>query len=418
MSIPNLKSLHACNPNFDICLQREENYYVNLAAARGEDAVKRMRRAIALSPNKPTHQLLAGHSGSGKSTELLRLKLELEQQGFCVIYFVADSYANINRVGVIDIWLMMIQPILHQLEKTTDSLSLNYFANAIITIERLMRIPVPVGNFTYVSRLQKILQVFQDHDQQDHPIRSYLEPRIRNLLIVAIEEVTTMEIDRLKHLGKKGLVMLVDNLDRMPLEQMEIVFSEGGKYLRQFQCHTIYTIPFLAIAQTIAHTDDKLQQQFQKYGNAPIVLPPIKLNARDGSINSESLNLLRQVVLARILPDLSPAQRLEQVTAVFDRLETLDQLCIASYGHLPYLLSLLQGCLQRQGLPINLEILQQVISSDRHLRQSSISNGDRQTLQQCLQNNQIPPLEALNLCRRLLIFEHHDADGYWFTSPY
>ncbi len=88
----NPEFLQACNPSFSICLPKEANYYIDLTAARGENVVKRMRRAIALSSNKHTYQLLSGQIGSGKSTELLRLKFELEQQGFVVIYCAVDQY--------------------------------------------------------------------------------------------------------------------------------------------------------------------------------------------------------------------------------------------------------------------------------------------------------------------------------------
>ncbi|MEI6065591.1 MAG: hypothetical protein WCQ26_13435, partial [Pseudanabaena sp. ELA748] len=135
----NLESLHACNPSFDIYSSKNTNYYVNLTVAGGEDAVKRMRRAIALSPNKPTYQLLSGHIGCGKSTELLRLKLELEQQGFCVIYCVADKYLPINQVGLIEIWLVMLRLILQQLERSNDFLSLSHVSNAIAEMETSIR---------------------------------------------------------------------------------------------------------------------------------------------------------------------------------------------------------------------------------------------------------------------------------------
>ena len=407
--MPNLESLHACNPSFTICLQKE-NYYVNLATARGEDVVKRMRRAIALSPNKPTYQLLSGHIGSGKSTELLRLKLELEQQGFAVIHCAADKYLQIDDVGLTEIWLVILTMILQQIEKKPDLPSLAYLPNAIAEIEKWMRMSAPLGISTYAPRLHRVLQTLQDSEQQRRQLHHYLEPRLKNSLIVAIEEVTKIEVDRLKQLGKKGLVILVDNLDRLSLEQAEIIFGEGGKYLRQFPCHMIYTLPLPA------HADDKFQEQFQKYGNSPIVLPNLQLCDRDGVINSESLKLLRQIILVRMLPNIQLEQRLEQVTDCFDHLETLDQLCLASHGHLPYLLSLLQGCLQRQDPPIDLETLQQVLDSDRAMRLSTISDRDRQLLQEYLTSDRALTPEALNLCRRFLLFEHHDVSGSWFSS--
>jgi hypothetical protein len=182
--------------------------------------------------------------------------------------------------------------ILQQIEKEGDLLSLAYLPNAIAEIEKWTRISAPISISTYVDRLHRVLQALQNSEQLRRQLHHYLEPRLKNSLIVAIEEATKIEVDRLKQLGKKGLVILVDNLDRLSFEQAEIVFGEGGKYLRQFQCHMIYTLPL------VAHNDDRFQQQFQKYSNSPIVLPNLQLRDRDGVINSESLNLLRQIVLA------------------------------------------------------------------------------------------------------------------------
>jgi hypothetical protein len=414
--MPHLESLHACNPSFTLCSDNKANYYVDLAALRGEDVVKRLRRAIALSPNKPTCQLLSGHIGSGKTTELLRLKFELEQQGFAVIYCAADSYLQINDISLIELWLTLIKLILQQLESKGDSLSFAYLPNTVAEIEKWMRISIPIGISTYGPRLQRILQILRENDQNRRQLRYYLEPRIKSSLLAAGEEITNLEIDRLKQMGKKGLVILVDNLDRLSLAQVEIIFGEGGKYLRQFQCHTIYTVPLLAIA----NNDDQFQQRQQQHlkGYTPIVLPNLMLRDRQGAINSSNLNLLRQVILARILPNLAAERRLERVTHFFDHLETLDLLCVSSHGHLPYLLSLLSGCLQLQALPISLQTLTEILEIDHATRLSTISDQDHQTLQQYVTKAHSLTPDAINLCRHLLLFEHHDAQGEWFSSPF
>lgn len=406
----NIESLHACNPSFSICLEKGSNYYIDLAAARGENVVKRMRRAIALSPNKPTYQLFSGQIGSGKSTELLRLKLELEQQGFAVIYCAVDQYLQIDDFGLAELGLVILKLILQQLESKGDSISLAYLPNAIAEVEKWMRIIPSINISTSGQRLQRILQTLQDNEQSRRQLHHHLETGLTNLLIVAIEEVTAMAVDRVKQTGKKGLVILVDNLDRLSLEQADLVFGRGGKYLRQFQCHTIYTLPLLAIAN--------LSDQMSLKGNVAIALPNLQLCDRDDVVHPESLNLLRQVVLARMLPNISPELRLEQVTDCFENLETLDRLCLASHGHLPHLLSLLQGCLQAQDPPIDLDTLNQVLECDRNTRLSTICDRDRQDLENCLTNAYVLTPTAINLCRRLLLFAHHDQQSYWFSSPF
>ena len=415
--MPNRESLHPCNPNFVIPFDKMQDYYVDLANGRGEDVVKRMRRAIVVSPNKPTCQLLAGHIGSGKTTELLRLKMELEQRGFQVLYCAIDDYLQTTTMGLTELWLVILNLLVQQLEKQGESLSLAYLPNAIREIELWLRVAAPIGIATYCPRIQKIIQAIQESPANYNQLQTTLESRLKNSLLAAGEEVTAIAVDRFKQRGMKGLVIIVDNLDRLNPTQTEVLFGEGGKYLRQFQCHLIYTLPLLAIA----HTDEQWQERFQHNfkGNLPIFLPNMYLRDRQGIVNSQSLHLLRQVILKRIFPnppqDISEEKSLEQVS---DRPETLDHLCLASHGHLPYLLSLLYSCLQFQDLPIQMETLQQVLQMDRATRQSTISDRDQSSLEQAVNNPYLLTPDAIALCRRLLLFINHDSQGYWFSSPF
>ncbi len=411
--MPNLKSFAACNPSFLICLQTEDDYHVDLASGRGDSVGKKMRRAIALSSNKPTYQLLSGHVGSGKTIELLRLKSNLEQQGFAVIYVMADQYLQINDIGLAELWLVILNLMVQQIEKGEDSLSLAYLPNAISEIEQWLRMSRSVDQSTYGSRLHIILQALKNHVQCRRQLRYYLEPRLKNSLLVAGEEVTAIAVDRVKQLGKKGLVVMVDNLDRLSFEQMVRIFGDGEKYLRQFQCHIIFTLPLMSTSEQLQQFVPRLSQISQ-----PILLPNLTLRDRLGAVNLECLSLLRQVVLARMLPNVASEIRLDQVTKVFDNLETLDLLALSSHGHLPYLLSLLCGCLQWQDPPIQIETLNQVLQMDQETRLSTISDRDWQILQTCLASPHALTLEAIDLCRRGLLFEHHDLQGYWFSSPF
>jgi len=413
--MPVTESLVACNPSYSIYLDKDETYYIDLVTVRGEDIVKKLRRTITLSSNKPTYQLISGHVGSGKTTELFRLKASLEQQGFAVIYCAADKYLQISDVGLTELWLMILSIILQQVEKKGESLSLAYLPNAIAEIEQWLRISPPIGVSTYFPRLQRILQTLQENEQQRRQLRHHLESRLKNSLLAAGEEVTAVEVERLKQLGKKGLVILVDNLDRLNIEQIDGIFGEGGKYLRQFQCHTIYTLPILAIA------DEGESQSFQRRfkGTMPVLLPNLTIGDRLGNVRPECLNLLRQLVLVRLLPNTLQEKLLDSVEHMFDQLATLDHLIISSHGHLPYLLSLLCGCLQLQDLPIDLATLNQVLENDREMRLATLSQSDRQIIEQCVAGKnvlQISRSQIINLCRRLILFEHNDAKGYWYSS--
>ncbi|MEQ8756325.1 MAG: hypothetical protein RID09_22820 [Coleofasciculus sp. G1-WW12-02] len=65
--------------------------YVDCEEVRGDcDILIELGRSILLS-DRVTCNLYAGHRGAGKSTELLRLKADLEQQKYYVVYFAADD---------------------------------------------------------------------------------------------------------------------------------------------------------------------------------------------------------------------------------------------------------------------------------------------------------------------------------------
>jgi hypothetical protein len=79
----------ACSPTpLDMGNAEARKYYIDFSSVRGGNVIKELGRTIArLSPDKPTCQLFTGHIGCGKSTELQKLKAELEQQGFHAVYF-------------------------------------------------------------------------------------------------------------------------------------------------------------------------------------------------------------------------------------------------------------------------------------------------------------------------------------------
>lgn len=410
---PNSLPLQACNPShsiYPIKLSAElpeisnridrgdrqdynqnhnqnHNVYVDLSEARGDDVVKRLRRGIAMSPNRPTLQFLTGAIGSGKTTELLRLRRSLEQQGFVVIYCMADEYLPLGDVRVTEIWILLLYLVTQQMERQ-GALPLSYLPNVITRIGAKIRLNADiVGNLatnnsshsdeiSYTSRLSKILKFLQKHSQQRFQLRHYLEsplePKLKSYLSMAAEELVGKEIERLKQMGRKGLVILLDNLDRLSKEQAHQIFDAGAKYLQQFPCHTVYTLPVMSPVLNDVDTNgfnSDSARNFHSSRTLPhFVLPTLTLRDRQGEINPDILRLLRQIVLARVIPQIAPEQRLDHLPQAFADLETLDHLCIASEGHLPHLISLLYGCWQLQEPPFMREAIAAIVSDFHHYR--------------------------------------------------
>jgi len=80
--IDDLKRFYrACNParTLDYSDPEDRRYYIDFTEVRSGNMIRELMRTITFSDD-PTCQLFSGHIGCGKSTELLRLKAELQKE--------------------------------------------------------------------------------------------------------------------------------------------------------------------------------------------------------------------------------------------------------------------------------------------------------------------------------------------------
>jgi hypothetical protein len=101
-----LRFFKACNPSKTLVMgdASDRQYYIDFSDVRGCKIVEELQRTIVrISPDDPTCQLFTGHIGCGKSTELQRLKAELELAGFHVIYFESSQDLDMADIDVSDI---------------------------------------------------------------------------------------------------------------------------------------------------------------------------------------------------------------------------------------------------------------------------------------------------------------------------
>jgi SpoVK/Ycf46/Vps4 family AAA+-type ATPase len=222
----------------------------------------------------------------------------------------------------------------------------------------------------------------------------------------------------LKALGKKGLVVIVDNLDRVAIRPLpsgrslpEYLFIDRGEQLRKLKCHVVYTIP---LALTFSNDSAELQYRLGG-GVAPKVLPMIPVRLRSGEIFPQGLAMMRQMVLARAFPDIGASDRLSLITEVFDSLETLDRLCLVTGGHVRGLLALISDCLREQDPPFDRKCVERVIKELRDYRTNAIDPHEWELIFQVVQQQRVRgDIEYHTLLRSLFIFEYRDDQGAWF----
>ncbi len=413
----------ACNPTKPLMVEREEDrkYYMDLSAVRGGKTIDSLKRTIAvISPDEPTCQLFTGHIGCGKSTELLRLKAELQDAGFCVVYFESNQYLDVGDVDVTDILLAIAGQVSANLAAVGIKPQSNLFSRLFQDIGDFLQTPIALSAEAEISLgIAKIHAKTQDSPQLRRRLREYLEPRTSGIITAINQELLKGAVVELKKHGRQGLVVIVDNLDRVTYRmlpsgrsQPEYLFIDRGDELRQLQCHMVYTIP---LALTFCNESENLKNRLGG-GLIPQVLPMVQVRSRSGEFHQAGIELLRHLVLARAFPDLSACDRLELIKEVFDQPETLDRLCQISGGHLRNLLGLLYDCLRKQDPPLSSQTLETAIKERRDFLVSSIDNQEWELLFKVVTDQTVKGDEEYQvLLKSMLVFEYRDHEGCWYS---
>ena len=403
----------ASNPSRPIADQR---YYINFSDVRGGDIVEELARTIIdLSPDEATTQLLTGHVGSGKSTELFRLRDHLETAGFHVVYFESDIDLEMADVEVTDILLVMARQVSASLEKVGINLKPTYFQRLFQSISDTLRMPMEVTDVSLSVGIANITAQSKESTDLRSQLHQYLEPRTKNILDSINQELLDPGISQLKAQGKAGLVAIVDNLDRIfpnPKPsgrfQPEYLFVDRSEQLKRLNCHVLYTIPL-----SLAFSDD-LPILVNRFGVRPSVLTMVPVHDISGRINETSLDKLRQMVMARAFPNLSEGDRRLHIPQVFDTAATLDRLCKVSGGHMRSVLRYVYGCVRKQSPPLSQAVLEQVIRDERNDMLALINTDEWQLLFQAVKDRTFQGNNDYNsLLRNLFLYEYRDDRGRW-----
>lgn len=342
------KFYQASEPNRALRVENPEDhkYYIDFSSVRGGEIILEMKDNITLFSDDRSCALFTGHIGCGKSTELFRLKKDLEESGFHVVYFESSENLELTDVDIIDVMLAIAQQVTQSLaqlkveEPKTFNRLLRGVAKVLQTEIELSaegeipgigkiaantegkvsaEVNVPLvgkinasnqeGFSLVASGIGKITAKAKDDSKLRAKLSEYLGPQKTELLKAINQELLEPAIAKLKQQGKKGLVVIVDNLDRLDnrpkafgTPQQEYLFVDQGEYLNKLGCHVVYTMP---LALKFSNEYGNLTQRFD---DDPKVLPMVQVKLPDGTDCQEGINLLRQTEFQSIEALLSAVQ--------------------------------------------------------------------------------------------------------------
>ncbi len=334
-------------------IEPDDPWYVSLyddPELTPADPVRRLRFNIETS-DLETAQLFSGFRGTGKSTELRRLKAELEASGAVVVICDMQDYLNLHTpVDVSDFLLAMAGAFGESLKADpdilgTDQLSEGYFERfwAFMT-----RTKVDLTGLGASAKLSDVGVDLKANLKADPTFRQVLQKRLQGHLGALVSDVHAFFQDCVEALQARygqdvRVVLLLDSVENIRgtalnatevAASLEVLFHLHAEKLRIPNLHVVYTVPPWLKIKTPG-----LAGRYD--GEAQIQC--VKVRQRDGSPCHQGLAVLERVIARRgnwrrVLPDQA----------------ALDDMILASGGYLRDLFRLLQSLLrlsEQYGLP-------------------------------------------------------------------
>ncbi|MBW4518597.1 MAG: KAP family NTPase [Scytolyngbya sp. HA4215-MV1] len=436
MTLDRAKFRRACDPSKTLIFgdPEDKKYYIDFAAVRGGEIIAELKENIIDLFDQPTCALFTGHIGCGKSTELRRLKAELEEAGFHVVYFESSEDLEMADVDIGDVLLAIARRISESLEHIQLIPQATGFKALLETTKKVLLTEVDIKGVvnwpgikigidtnkqevSLSAGIAELTVTAKNDPGLREKLNQFLGPQKNVLLASLNQELIEPAIAKLQSIGKQGLVVIIDNLDRIDnrqksssRSQQEYLFVDQSECLTSLHCHVVYTMP-LALKFSLDYKT--LEQRFGE----PKILPMVPVQYRDGGHCEVGMELLRQMILARAFPELNPVERLNHITEVFESAESLDRLCQICGGHVRDLLRLLSEWIGKgRQLPLSSEVLENLIRASCNDTTMTVSQAEWELLRQVHQTRKpVPDAGYQTLIRRRLVFEYRDSEGSWFT---
>jgi hypothetical protein len=410
-----LKNIYNAFDPFE-ALPAGDPVYVNCSAVRGEENILvDVGRQITYA-DRITHQLYTGHRGAGKSTELLRLKADLEEQGYKVVYFAAEE-ADIDPEDAqyTDILLACTRNLLRELKGNTTPI-MEWLRSRKTELVDALQSDVALGDDINVEvPFSKLTTTLKVSPTARAKIREMVEPHTPSL-IEALNDFIQEAMAKTPQKTTDKLILIVDSLDRIPPilrenqpSNHEQIFVDRSEQLKMLGCHVIYTVP-ISLVYSARGTDLR-----DIYDAEIEVLPMVMVRDQDGNVCEAGLKAMHDLVRKRVFRAEGVDSSRQLVGDIFDEQETLDQLCLMSGGHMRNLMQMAQEAIkQSTQLPIGKKAVRLAITKARNTYRNTVYDQQWPLLAEAFQSKEILNNEAyreLLFNRCILEYRYIDGEG-------
>lgn len=360
-----------------------------------DDPVNLLADNIEFTSGRSSVQLLSGFRGSGKSTQLRRLRARLREQGYTVVLFDIEDYLNLSsRVDVSDFLLAVAGAFGDTVVDEgllPDHPAIQSYWERFVGFVR--------GTKVEVSEISAGLGAMglKANLRRDPDFTRRLQDQMAGHLGAFVEDVRDYikkgeAALRESRPHSAGVVLIVDSMEHIRgtsanakevQDSVETVFAVHADKL-QLPLHAIYTVPaFLRIAY---------KGLGALYNQGMMTVPSVKVRGPDGQPLPIGRDALEQMVAKR-----GDWQRL------LGTQDLLDHLIFTSGGHLRDLLRMVAEVIRRADtVPVDAATVERAVSQIRS-EYLPIADADARWLWRIAQTHEAA-LENMSLLPALVRF--------------
>lgn len=285
-----------------------DRLWVNTDEVRGQrkiiNILKRRLESNAIGSMKI---LFAGHRGCGKSTELVRLEKEIHND-FLILRFSVVRELDFLNLNYIELFITLMEKLFEfvtneskiKLQKKLLKNITNWTASKEIEEikDRYMGMDVNAGASSEFSALTLFKFFFsfrasaRASSSLKETIKKNVEPKLSELITncnLLINEIK----NQLEKINKKGILLIIEDLDKIDLSTGEDIFYTHSPQLTQLNCHCIYTFP-IALLYNIRFNTIK-----NNYDEC-YCLPMIKVFTKDTKVFKKGIDEIKNIIKKRM----------------------------------------------------------------------------------------------------------------------
>jgi len=297
-----------------------DQWYIDAVAGRGDDPVWKLMRRLQDEPGDHLQILFSGYRGCGKSNELNKMTREINDDMLVLNYSVLKELDPVT-LNYVELFVITMEKLFelsgkHHLAISPDLLRSVHAWIQSVEIERTREMGADIGIETgaeaevsvpFLSRIFGKMRASANASYRNKKtIVETIEPRLSDLIVCCNDLIREVKL-RLPGIGKQGLLVIIEDLDKLSVEKAKELFFKNSFILTCLQAHVIFTFPI----SLCHHRNAKL---IRANFDEDFELPMVKVHEKDGMPFEAGINKLREIVERRIDKEcFETPQLLEQI---------------------------------------------------------------------------------------------------------